>query len=114
MKNDPNDRQAQQLRRLRAELVRLRARQAMLRGRVSSASSMDGSRSGELGRQRKAGGAAPTVQKLQQEQETVEKQIATTQQYIDRLEAQLAPASADGLDETDKADNGPTSGSDAR
>jgi hypothetical protein len=104
MKTNPSDRQAQQLRRLRAELVRLRARQLTLRGRISGASAIDGSRSGELGRQRKAGGAAPSPQRLQQEQETVEKQIAATQQYIARLEAQLAPASADAADEADKVD----------
>jgi hypothetical protein len=104
MKIDPKERQAQQLRRLRAELMRLRARAVMLRGRVSSASAIDGSRSGELGRQRKAGGAAPSAQKLQQEQETVAKQIAATEEYIARLESQLESPSPASPAQGDDAD----------
>ena len=105
MKTDPQEKQAQQLHRLRAELVRLRARDVMLRGRVSAASAIDGSRSGELGRQRKAGGAAPSAQKLQQERETIAKQIATAEEYIARLETQAAPptpaSEADGADKAE-------------
>jgi hypothetical protein len=104
MKIDPKDRQAQQLRRLRAELMRLRARAVMLRGRVNSASAIDGSRSGELGRQRKAGGAAPSAQKLQQEQEAVAKQIAATEEYIARLESQQASPAVVEAGEGDDAD----------
>lgn len=107
MKTDPKERQSQQLRRLRAELVRLRARQVTLRGRVSGAQAIDGSRSGELGRQRKLGGAAPSPQKLQQELEAVAKQIAATQEYIARLEAQPAPASPEGADVAGEAEPEP-------
>ena len=73
-----------------------------LRGRVSGASAMDGSRSGNLGRQLKGGGA-PSAQKLQQERETVAKQIAATEEYIARLEAQAAATSAEAAETSAEA-----------
>jgi hypothetical protein len=88
--NPQNHQQAQkQLARLRAETVRLRVKQNALAGRLNGSIAIEGARSGNLGKQRKQGGQAPSLHTLRQEQELVARQLTDAQAEIERIEAWL-------------------------